>query len=481
MKKLILLLGIAVLTCTSVFAAKVPDEVKDYINKTVPGTDIRFDGVIILPDNTIYLPLFPSLFSDVKTLKVKESFPANKELNQKPDIVIFNNDFVLMKVLTDGQGHRTVLHQITPPLQVRTGLLPQDMLVPSGLILPENIKGIIGNLKIDTQSEDIIKLNSKESFEEFLAETEPVPNNQAIIPQLKNKTLYVITNYSKNVQVLEPAQASPKYSLAQKSIPIDIKAVSNGKFLLITSYDRPFVDVVSVADSRFIKQINLSSNPEEIVINQTVDKAYVTSPTASTIFVIDLKNMTLIQKIKVNGYCEKLLLSGDKMFYVDKLKNEIWAIETKNDYELRDIGKFPNVSAIAFYNDRLYLSSRTKSRIAVIDYTTLGLANEFTTVNKPIAMHINGETLYVLGAQNNRLQKIEAATGKVLDTIELNTGGFSTGFNTISDTNLGIITDIKTNKYTIVDLSKGKILKTYSVNVPIKDIIIANKVKLFEN
>lgn len=479
MKKLILLLGIIVLTCTSAFAAKVPDEVRDYINKTVPGTDIRFDGVIIMPDNTIYLPLFPSLFSDIKTLKVKESFPANKELNQKPDIIIFNNDFVLMRVLTDGNGHKTVLHQTTPPLQVRTGLLPQDMLVPSGLVLPENIKGIIGNLKIDTQSEDIIKLNSKESFEEFLAETEPVSNNQGLIPQLKNKTLYVITNYSKNIQVLEPAQGAPKYSLAQKSIPIDIESVSNGKFLLVTSYDRPFVDVISVADSRFIKQINLSSNPEEIVINEAGDKAYVTSPTASTIFVIDLKNMTLIQKIKVNGYCEKLILAGDKMFYVDKLKNEIWAIETQKDYELRDIGKFPNVSSIAFYNDRLYLSSRTKSRIAVIDYTTLGLANEFTTVNKPVAMHVYGENLYVLGAQNNRLQRIDAATGKVLDTIDLNTSGFSTGFNIIPDTNLGVITDIKTNKYTIVDLSKGKILKTYSVNVPIKDIIIANKVKLF--
>ena len=188
MRKIILLLFIMLVTSTNVFAAKIPDLVRNYINETVPGTDIRFDGVIILPDNTIYLPLFPSLFSDITTLKIKESFPAGKELNQKPDIIIFNNDFVLMKVLTDGEGNRTVLHQTTPPLQVRTGLLPQDMLVPSGLVLPENIKGIIGNLKIDTKSEDVIKLNSKESYEEFLAVTEPEVN-PALISQLKNKVL----------------------------------------------------------------------------------------------------------------------------------------------------------------------------------------------------------------------------------------------------------------------------------------------------
>lgn len=468
----------AIFSCNSSYAAKIPTDVQEYIDKTVPGTDIRFDGVIILPDNTIYLPLFPSLFSDIKTLEVKESFPAGKELNQKPDIIIFNNDFVMMKVLSDGQGHKTVLKLQNPPLQVRTGLLPQDMLVPSGLILPENIKGVIGNLKIDTKNEDLIKLTSKESYEEFLADNEEI-ENPALIPQLKNKTLFVTTNYSKNIQVVKPPEVSPKYSLAQKSIPIDIKAVKNGKFLLVTSYERPFIDIISVADSRFIKQINIGSFPEEILIDEASDKAYITSPKASMIYVVDLNTMSLIQKIKINGHCEKLILTDNKMFYVDKLKNDIWAIELQNGYALKNIGKFPNISDLAFINNQLYLTSRTKSRIAIVDYSTLGLIAEFTTVNKPIAMQLHGENLYVLGAQNNKLQKINTNTGKIVETIDLNTEGFSTGFNKINGTDLAIIIDVKQNKYTIVDLEKGKVVKTYAMTVPIKDIIIADEVKLF--
>ena len=151
MRKLLLTLLLLIVTSLPSFSAKIPDDVCDFIINSVPNTDIRFDGVIILPDNTIYLPLFPSLFSDVKNLAIKETYPAEKDLSQKPDIIIFNNDFVMMKVLTDGQGHKTVAKLQNPPLQVRTGLLPQDMLVPSGLVLPENIKGVIGNLKIDTQ------------------------------------------------------------------------------------------------------------------------------------------------------------------------------------------------------------------------------------------------------------------------------------------------------------------------------------------
>lgn len=479
MRKFLILLTTLLIGCTNVFAAKIPVEVKDYILEKVPQADIRFDGVIIFPDNTIYLPLYPSLFSDVKSLKIKESYPANKELKNQPDVVIFNNDFVLLKVFSDGEGHRTVLHMTNPPLQVRTGLLPQDMLVPSGLIIPENIKGIIGNLKIDTKNEDMIRVENQESYEDFLSVGEP-DVQQGVIPQLKNKVLFVTTNYSKNIQVVEPGKAAPSYSLAQKSIPVDAKAVKNGKFLLVTTYDRPFVDVISVADSRFIKQINLPSNPEEILLDEANNKAYVTSPSASTIFVVDLNTMSLAQKIKVNGYCEKLLLKEDKLFYVDKLKNEIWAIELKNAYELKNIGRFPNVSALAFSNNKIYLSSRTKSRIAIIDYDTLGLINEFTTVNKPIAMLQYENMLYVLGAQNNEIQKINTETDVVSAKSSLETSGFSSGMKFIDGTPYAVAVDVKNNQYTVLDLAKGKILKTYKLNVPIKSVVVTNKVNLFD-
>ena len=480
MRRILLLIGILSLLASPCFAAKMPEDVQAYIKNVNPQADIRFDGVIIFPDSTVYLPLFPSLFSDIKKLEIKETYPAGKTLAQKPDIVIFNNDFVLLRVLSDGEGHKTVLHQTNPPLQVRTGLLPQDMLVPSGLIIPENIKGIIGNLKVDTKREDIIRVNNEDSYEDFLSKSEP-DINQGIVSQLKNQVVYVTTNYSKNIQVMEPARTAPSYSLAQQSIPIDVKAVNNGKFLLVTTYERPFVDVISVADSRFIKQISLPSNPEQIFIDNASNKAYVSSPAAATIYVIDLNIMALTQKIKVNGYCEHILLSDNKFFYVDKLKNEIWAIELDNDYRLRDVGKFPNVSALAFKNNKLYIASRTKSRIAIVDYDTFGLIDEFSTVNKPIAMVTYKNMLYVLGAQNNELQMINTENQKITGTIKLETGGFSLGFHPMNKSeNLYIITDIKTNKYSIVDLASGKIVKTYSVNIPIKDVIIADSVPLLD-
>ena len=329
------------------------------------------------------------------------------------------------------------------------------------------------------QNEDVIKRNSKESYEEFFGEID-TSNDSGAIPQLKNKVLFVMTNYSKNIQVFNPFNIVPVYSLAQKSIPIDIEPVNNGKFLLVTSYQRPFVDVISVADSRFIKQINLDAFAGEILVDETANKAYVTVPTNSTICVIDLKTMSLIQKIRVNGYCEKLLKSEDKLFYVDKLKSEIWAIELAKDYELKDIGRFPNVSDMVFKNDKLFLASRTKSRVAVIDYTTLGLISEFTTVNKPVALKIFGDTLYILGAQNSMLQAIDMVNHQVISNTEIFAEGFTTSLNVIDNSNYAVATDVKKNRYAIIDLSKNAVLGRYSLRLPVKEVVITNKVELFK-
>ena len=95
-------------------------------------------------------------------------------------------------------------------------------------------------------------------------------------------------------------------------------------------------------------------------------------------------------------------------------------------------------------------------------------------------MQLFNEYLYVLGAQNNQIQKINIFSGKVIDVIDLETEGFSTGFDRIKDTDLAIVTDVKQNKYTILDLAKGKIIKTYAMTVPINKVIIADKVKLFD-
>lgn len=474
--KIFLVPAIMLALSVPVFAAKIPDNVQQFISNDFPKTTFRFDGVIILPDNTIYLPLFPAKILNPETLAVKQTFPSGKTLASKPNVVILNNDFVLLKVLTDTKGNKTIYKMANPPIELRTGLLPQDMLVPKGLVIPENLKAIVGNLEIQTVNDPGIRVeNSKPVVTQLSGSTLKTLSQ---IPQLKNKSFYVASPYSKNIQVLNLGAKTPEYSLAQTNVPISMKAYDD-KFLLVTAYDKNSVDVISLADDQIIKQINIKTQPDEIVIDKNKNIAYISSSIDSSIYIVNLETMTLSKQIKITGMCEKLYLSDDgtKLFYYDKKTRDIWAIELDNNYLLKEIGKFPNVSKIVYTGDKIYITSRTKNRIAIIDYNTVGLIGEFEICDKPVDMLAFHGRLYVLGAGDNSIQVIDVKTDILTDSIYLNTNGFSTKINRIENTNIALITDTKASLYTVFDLGTNKVIKTIPIDIPASTIVVTEKVK----
>lgn len=476
MRKLLICLGIMIITAASAMAAKVPDNIKSYVNKDFPKTNFRFDGVIILPDNTLYLPLFPAKIINPEAIKIKTTYPAGKTLADKPNVVIFNNDFVLLKVLTDTKGNKTVYRMANPPMEIRTGLLPQDMLVPKGLIIPDNIKGIIGNLEIKTATDPGIKVETAQP--KVTKTTSASLKTLASIPQLKNKAIYVASPYSKNIQVFNQASKTPDYALAQKNVPISLKAY-NDKFLLVTAYDKPSIDVISLADDQIIKQIYIKTQPDEILIDKSKNIAYVSSAEDSSIYMVNLETMTLFRQIKISGMCEKLTLSDDgtKLFYYDKKSRDIWAVELDNDYLLKEIGKFPNVSKIAFANNKIYITSRTKNRLAIIDYETIGLIAEIEICDKPVDMLAFHYKLYILGATENIIQVLDTKTDVITDHIYLNTYGFSTKIYHIEGTNIALITDTKSSTYTVFDLGMKKVITSNPIDIPVSSIVVTEKIK----
>lgn len=471
MRKFILLLLFLLVTTNISFAAQVPAELKNYVETSFPKTDFRFDGVIILPDTTLYLPLFPAKPLNVEKIDIKSTIPANKKLSDKPDIVIFNNNYVLLKVINDKNGKKTVLAPTNIPDEVRNGLLPQDMLVPRGLIIPETLKGIIGNLDISLAANPNLRVEVPQN------KVNKSTNITTPIPQLKNKTFYIATGYSKNIQVVNSENKSPEYALSQNHVPNYMKAYKN-QFLLVTSFGSTSLNVISLADEKVIKEIIFTTKPDEILIDNEKNIAYVSSPEDSSIYIVNLETMTLSKQIKINGMCERLTLSDDgtKIFYVDKKTNEIWAIELDNNYLLKDIGKFPNVSKIAFSNNKLYITSRTKNHLAIVDYDTNGLIAEVEITAKPVDMLAYGDNIFILGAENNVIQALDTKTDEITDSIYLNTNGFSTNLNLIDNTNLALVSDSRASIYCVLDMTKKQIIKTNPIEVPIRIIVVVDKV-----
>ncbi len=475
MKKVLIIVCIFVLNILSVSAATLPENVVNYVKQTFPSAEIRFDGLITV-NNTLYLPLFPAKCKNIETLEIKKTAPDNKKLKDLPDIVVFNNDFVLLKVIEQDNGKRTVLYQNTPFLEVKTGLLPQDMLVPKGLIIPANIKTIIGGLRIATEEEKGLKVHSE------LVDEKPINVNVkndivSTVNQLKNEVFYIITCKSKNIHVMPSDKSKPEYALSMPSVPIDLKSYKN--FLLITAFGLNELNVISVADEAVIKTFEFDTQPEEIVIDKIHDLAYVTTPDDSSIYVIDLKTMTLKQKLKVNGRCSKLYLTNnaEMLIYVDKNTNDIWIVELFDEYLIKEVGIFPNVSSIAYSENKIYLASRTKNKIAIVDYVTLTEIGEIEVSEKPVDMLLYYANLYILSANNSVLQVLNTQTDKITTTINLNTEAFATSIYKLDNTNIAVITGARAGKYSILNLDKKQVIKTLPIDIPVSKIVILNKVK----
>ena len=467
LRKFLFTLIIFILTSVPVFSLEVPAELKDFVNQTFPKTDFRFDGAIILPDNTMYLPVFPANPTKLEEIAIKSTYPANETMKQKPDMVIFNNGFVLLKVI-NSNGKKTVLNMTNPPNELQSGLLPQEILLPKGLVIPENLKGIIGDIDVTITQENGLRINNTRGMNK---KTTPVE-------ELNNKTFYISSGINKNIQVVNSNSKAAGYSLSQDFVINDMKSY-DGKYLLVTYFDSKKMNIISLMDEKVIKQVNFEVYPEQILIDNANKVAYISSGQSSSIFVLSLETMTLKKQLKINGLCEKLTLSSDgtKIFYVDRNKNDIWAVELDNNYLLRNIGSFPNISKIVYSNGKIYVTSRTQARLAIVDYDTRNLMAELEVCEKPVDMYVAGDELYILGATDDIVEVLSTVDDVVTDKLFLDTNSFATNITPIENSDLIMITNARSGVYSVVDTKTKDIVKTSPLEVPVRTIVVLDRVK----
>ena len=70
-----------------------------------------------------------------------------------------------------------------------------------------------------------------------------------------------------------------------------------------------------------------------------------------------------------------------------------------------------------------------------------------------------------------------AETDKLTDSIYLNTKGFSTNIDKIENSDLAIISDSRASIYCVLDLKNKRVVKANAIEVPIRTIVVTDRVK----
>ena len=509
MKKLILILSILFFTSANTFATTLPAKVTAYIREQVPNVSIRFDGLIMFPDKTTYLPLIPAIETPVSNIETVYTYPAKSDLKKKAEIIVFNNNYVLLKVIKDKNG-LTISKDTNYPITVKAGVLPQDMLVPKGLYIPESLEGILGDLKIPigTKGNVISKKDDEilnDETTEFLDKKIPVTIPK--IAALKNK-LYFISNYDSDyIRVVNSDNTQPLYSLKLDSIPRSITPVCNNKYLMITTGGKTYLDVVDVRREEVAKQIDLTIEPSEIAVDDGNNLAYVAAKEEQAIFIIDTKTMELKRKLIINGYPSNLAISedGSKVLYQDRNSALLNVIYPEKEYKIMSMVVIPNISKIIATNNAVYAISRTKNQLDVMAYPVeeknaaqIGNAVYFRTIldaprrpipapveniimaqkqvsEKPVDMIYYKDKLFVLGAKQNQLNVYDTLTNEIVKTIDLPIGGFSKKITRVDKTNYVVLSNAREEKYLIFDLDTYSTVQQVPINTKINNLVIIEK------
>lgn len=519
-------------------ATQLPKEVKVFFQNQKKVPTVRFDGVIVYNSDVMYLPVIPAYPQNVDEIKVVKTYPENQTMDKLPDMVLFNNNYALLKVIRTGENTLTIREIPNMPVEIKTGTLPQDIVVPRGLVLPETYAGILGDVKVPLvgSAKTAAYVNSRKSA--------PLPSGKRVATTQKNNIpaslkdkLYFVNNFqTEYLQVYSSSVSEPLYSLKTSGVMKDVKPAVDGKYLLAAIQGKKNIDVIDVVNEYVAKTIDLTAVPSEIIVDDARGKAYVASTQEEALFVIDLETMAMKEKIQLVGAPQRLAVSADgtKIAYVDMKTSNIYVLDLANGYANKLVSKYPNTTKIILDNNKLYLVARTTPQLRVVyfdlyqdtektktkkdkkrdkqreeenkkqevdmatddiisdvdeDYdspvsnadellpetkTSSTSIKDINIGKKPVDMYLRNGNLYVLCAGDNTVYTYNTQSDS-LKKEELPVGGFSKAFTPVPNSNLALITNMADLKYVVYDMDRDKTIQTLPINDYVNTITILER------
>lgn len=532
-KSLILILIIFCFNALCAQATQIPSQVRSFLVSQKKVPHIRFDSVVVYSDELMYLPVFPAYPEEVENLSIVKTYPENQSMSQFPDMVLFNNNFALLKVVKTGQNTLSVRNIPDLPVEIKTGILPQDMMVPRGLVFPDTLAGILGDVQIPLVG------SAKSATFVSTRKTAPLPTGKRVadtkkynVPSsLKNKLFFVNNFQTEYLQVFSSTVSEPLYSLKTSGVMKDIKPVLGGRYILAAIKDKKSIDVIDIANEYVVKHIDLTAIPSEIAVDDVNKKAYVASVKDESLSVIDLETMTMEEKIQLVGSPQKLSLSADgsKLAYLDMKTSSIYVLDLSDEYANKLISSYPNTTKLILGNNVLYAIARTQPKLRIIHFDLLQdnevvkskkqlkkekeqqkleekeddsytedimISTDFmepvvdeliqnaktysTSIKdinvgqKPIDMYEKDGKIFVLCAGDNSVYAYDNSNGDVKSE-KLPVDGFSKAFTPVPNSNLAVITNMSDLKYVVYDMTKEKPVETLPISEYINMITILDR------
>lgn len=476
--ELLFAIGICLFFNNAAFASRLPDDTWNFIKNELPNATQRFDSVVIVDSSTMYIPLYPAQKAVVDKIEIEYTYPGNQTLKQKPEVVILNNNYVLMKLFKDKKGRFTITKNENLPNKVKLGVMPQDMLVPTGMAIPESLKIIMGNLLIPSRGDNLLITTSDAAMGD-----EDGDEAADIIPmaEFKDSKAFFANNKTKFVLVYDKGGGVPLYEIKLSGLPSKIIASPVTKFAVTMYFGNKTAEIIDLTNERVLTKIDFENTPSDADLDTTSQIAYVTSAKAGSIYMVDLNSASLIKTVKSDRAPDKISVSGkDKVLvFNDKNNENIYLMDLESgSYSIKKIANVKNLSKLLMDDGRIFAVSRTLNKAYV--YKLNGFEQdvpvericELNLAEKPSDAIIYDKKAFILCSKDGIINIYDFVQDKMLEPIALGNEGFYSKITVIPNKGNAVVTGINTKKIVVIDLENNKLEKKAKSEIDISNVVI---------
>lgn len=469
-------------------STELPAGIVDFVKNKYPEAGIRFDGMVELPDETKYLPVLPLVrINEQKAVNVVFTIPEDTDFANKPDLILFSNNFALLKIIEKENEPPTVINNKKIPLKVKLGLLPQDMVVPKGLELPPELKVILGDLKIPLK-----KRLDKEGEVSFYGKTElneikegkivgKTTEHLTKIPELsflKGQKIYTSCYKTNKLKVIDTHTGRVFKEIQLPSMVLDMAITNDKRYILLSGAAVGEIFVIDALNNEFVKAVPVGKYPTKIIISDKSNTAYVANFLSSTISEIELTNMQVKKQFNVNGYpdCIKVSEISDFLFYNDASTGQVYQLNLKNGFS-RELFEVKNISKLDKSGRYIFALSRTSNTLTVYDLKKSEVIATTKTGKKPLDMKIANYTgkIIVVCAESDELNIIDMEKFDVVNNIPLKSNGFPGNIWLDKDSGKALISNYDSYEIIIYNVNTEKIYGNIPVNMNVSSIVTSDK------
>jgi YVTN family beta-propeller protein len=473
---LLLLCGLLALSLPfqPAMATRLPSGLQDYLRQKDADVKVRFDGMIVFSNGESYLPVFPqTLEPNDNPTQLLKSWP---EKVAYPDILQFDNNLFLLRLVPTSSGKLTLPRGLDYPLALKEGLLPEDLILPANLSIPAELRVILGRLPYETPTET--PANPVGANQQPLVPLQPSTASNPLAPANTNgldKTLYLSDLNQAKLIAVNPLNGKPRWDVSLDCLPQALALNEDGSKIYATCLGRDEVVVVDTLANLVTSRIRVGERPSGLFA----------FPKAGLLVSLSnySKNLTLISMTQNLREAELPLpasggaVTGRKRLpvaYVSQAGgSQIYEMDLKGQRLLRTLnkkGKLPylkDISAMLVQESSnglgyLWVLSRSQQKLQVIDLLTEAIVFEGTVGEKPVGFYEGrNNQIYVLCAESDTIEVFSSAPPAQLEPIYLPVGSFASAMALESDRHTAYVASAATEKLLWVDLDKRTVKTTF--------------------